>query len=162
MPRRCTVCAHEEGEAINKALSDPSRAISKIAAEYRVSEDALSRHKANHLLPEMRNKMASDPELRDVDILAEMKSLYQRMKGHLEAVETTENWQAIKAFHSEARHDLELLAKLLGELDERPQVNILVSSPEWIAARAALLEALGPYPEARTAVAGRLLQLEGG
>jgi hypothetical protein len=161
MPRRCTVCAHEEGEAINKALSDPSRAISKIAAEYRVSEDALSRHKANHLLPEMRNKLASDPELRDVDILAEMKSLYQRMKGHLEAVETTENWQAIKAFHSEARHDLELLAKLLGELDERPQVNILVS-PEWIAVRAALLEALAPHPEARAAVAGRLLQLEAG
>jgi hypothetical protein len=162
MPRPCTVCAHEEGEAINKALSDPSRAISKIAAEYRVSEDALSRHKANHLLPELRDKMASDPELHDVDILAEMKSLYQRMKGHLEAVETTENWQAIKAFHSEARHDLELLAKLLGELDERPQVNILVKSPEWIAARAALLEALGPHPEARAAVAGRLLQLEAG
>jgi hypothetical protein len=162
MPRPCTVCAHEEGEAINKALSDPSRAISKIAAEYRVSEDALSRHKANHLLPEMRNKMASDPELRDMDILAEMKSLYQRMKGHLETVETTDNWQAIKAFHSEARHDLELLAKLLGELDERPQVNILVKSPEWIAARAALLEALGPHPEARAAVAGRLLQLEAG
>jgi len=161
MPRRCTVCTHEEGETINKALSDPSRAISKIAAEYRISEDALSRHKANHLLPEMRDKLASDPELRGVDILAEVKSLYQRMKGHLEAVETTENWQAIKAFHSEARHDLELLAKLLGELDERPQVNILVSSPEWIAARAALLEALGPHPEARAAVAGRLLQLEG-
>ena len=144
------------------SLSDPSRAMSKIAAEYRVSEDALSRHKANHLLPEMRKKLASDPELRDMDILAEMKSLYHRMKGYLEAVETTENWQAIRAFHSEARHDLELLAKLLGELDERPQVNILVSSPEWIAARAALLEALAPHPEARVAAAGRLLQLEAG
>jgi hypothetical protein len=56
---------------------------------------------------------------------------------------------------------IELLAKLIGELDERPQVNILVS-PEWIAVRAALLEALTPHPEARAAVAGCLLQLEGG
>jgi hypothetical protein len=46
-------------------------------------------------------------------------------------------------------------------VDERPQVNILVS-PEWIAVRAALLEALTPHPEARAAVAGCLLQLEGG
>jgi hypothetical protein len=56
---------------------------------------------------------------------------------------------------------IELLAKLIGELDERPQVNILVS-PEWIAVRAVVLEPLTPYPELRAAVAERLLQLEGG
>ena len=55
----------------------------------------------------------------------------------------------------------ELLAKLLGELDERPQVNVLIS-PEWVNVRAALLAALLPYPEARLAVAGRLRVLEGG
>lgn len=56
---------------------------------------------------------------------------------------------------------IELLAKLIGELDERPQVNILVS-PEWIAVRTAVLEALAPHPQARAAVTGRLLQLEAG
>jgi hypothetical protein len=56
---------------------------------------------------------------------------------------------------------IELLAKLIGELDERSQVNVLVS-PEWIAVRAALLEALAPHPQARAAVAGRLLQVEVG
>ena len=60
----------------------------------------------------------------------------------------------------EARGNLELIGKLLGELDERPAVNLLVST-EWMAARAALLSALGPYPDARAAVAGRLLALEG-
>jgi hypothetical protein len=56
---------------------------------------------------------------------------------------------------------IELLAKLIGELDERPQVNILVS-PEWIAVRAVVLEPLAPYPEARAVVARRLRQLDGG
>jgi hypothetical protein len=56
---------------------------------------------------------------------------------------------------------IELLAKLIGELDERPQVNILVS-PEWVAIGTAVLEPLAPYPEVRAAVAERLLQLEGG
>jgi hypothetical protein len=158
VPRRCTVCTHPERTDLDLALSDPSRAISQIAAKYGVSEDALSRHKANHLIPEMREKLTEDPDLRDVDVLAEMKGLYARMKGHLERVEETDNWQAIKAFHSEARTDLELLAKLIGQLDERPVVNLLVS-PEWLELRAVIVAALEPHPDARGAV---LKALEGG
>jgi hypothetical protein len=50
---------------------------------------------------------------------------------------------------------LELLAKLLGELDERPQVNILMS-PEWLEIRTAIVVALEPYEDARAAVLGAL------
>lgn len=57
------------------------------------------------------------------------------------------------------RSQTELLAKLLGELDDRPQVNVLMA-PEWLNVRTALLEALRPYPEARTAVAARLVALD--
>lgn len=57
------------------------------------------------------------------------------------------------------RQQTELLAKLLGELNDQPQINVLVA-PEWLQVRAVLLEALTPYPEARAAVAGRLLTLE--
>jgi len=54
----------------------------------------------------------------------------------------------------------QLLAKLLGQLDERPQVNVLMA-PEWLQVRAALLMALAPHPEARRAVAAALVTLEG-
>jgi hypothetical protein len=150
MPRRCTICHHEERDEIDRLLSGGG-AISAIGAEWGVSTDALKRHKANHLLPEMRERLAEDPDLRDVDVLAEMKNLYHRMHNHLERVEETDNWQAIKAFHSEARADLELLAKLIGQLDERPQVNLVVS-PEWLELRAVIVAALEPYSEARGAV----------
>jgi hypothetical protein len=50
----------------------------------------------------------------------------------------------------EARGNLELLAKLLGELDERP-VNVLLS-PEWLNLRTVIVTALEPHPEARGAV----------
>jgi len=53
----------------------------------------------------------------------------------------------------------QLLAKLLGQLDERPQVNVLMA-PEWLQVRAALLTALAPHPEARRAVAAALVTLE--
>jgi hypothetical protein len=51
----------------------------------------------------------------------------------------------------EARGNLELLAKLLGELDERPVVNLNLS-PEWLELRAVIVTALEPHPEARGAV----------
>jgi len=53
----------------------------------------------------------------------------------------------------------QLLAKLLGQLDERPQVNVLMA-PEWLQVRAALLTALAPYAEARQAVAAALVSIE--
>ncbi len=46
-----------------------------------------------------------------------------------------------------------------GELDDRPQVNVLVA-PEWLAVRSAVLAALAPYPAARVAVANRLVMLD--
>lgn len=55
----------------------------------------------------------------------------------------------------------EFLAKLIGQLDERPQINFLVT-PEWQALRAELVRALRPYPDARAAVVGRMLALKAG
>jgi hypothetical protein len=55
----------------------------------------------------------------------------------------------------------ELLAKLLGDLQQEGTVNLTVS-PEWATVRSALLVALAPYPEARVAVSDRLVALEGG
>jgi phytoene/squalene synthetase len=101
-------------------------------------------------------ELANDPELSHIDLLKEMRTLYHRMNLHLERVEETDNWQAIRAFHAEARRDLELLAKLMGELDERPQVNILIA-PQ---VQQVIIAALTPYPDARRAVVDALAPLE--
>lgn len=53
---------------------------------------------------------------------------------------------------------MEFLAKLEGQLNEGGTVNVFIS-PEWLALRAALLVALTPFPDARTAVAEQLLRL---
>jgi hypothetical protein len=44
---------------------------------------------------------------------------------------------------------------LIGELDDTPQVNVLVS-PEWLELRADIVTALEPHPEALRAVVGPL------
>ncbi|HXO19429.1 MAG TPA: hypothetical protein VOA87_05830 [Thermoanaerobaculia bacterium] len=46
---------------------------------------------------------------------------------------------------------IELQARLLGELQDAPQVNVLVL-PEWQRLRVVVAEALRPFPEARAVV----------
>jgi len=48
MPRTCTVCTHPERGAIDADLVAGESA-PKIAAKYRISEDSVTRHRANHL-----------------------------------------------------------------------------------------------------------------
>jgi hypothetical protein len=62
----------------------------------------------------------------------------------------------------ELRGQLELLGKATGELNDRPQVTInLLSSPEWLSVRSVIFSSLADYPDARAALSGRLLELEG-
>jgi hypothetical protein len=55
----------------------------------------------------------------------------------------------------EARGCLELLAKVEGQLSDRPQINILIN-PEWIQLRTQIINSLEPYPEAKEAVINAL------
>jgi len=61
---------------------------------------------------------------------------------------------------AQLKSSLELMAKLLGQLDERPQINILVT-PEWLTLKTALFAALSQHPEARRAVAQQFRAIGG-
>jgi hypothetical protein len=50
------------------------------------------------------------------------------------------------------QRQLELIAKLRGELQDQTTVNVLITHPEWLSLRTAVLNALEPYPEARYVV----------
>jgi hypothetical protein len=80
-----------------------------------------------------------------------VRDLQVRTFAILEAAEASEQHRTALSAIREARGNLELLAKLLGELDERPLVNLHVS-PEWVELRAVIVGALEPYSAAREAV----------
>jgi hypothetical protein len=148
MPRRCTVCSHPEREAINKALvaGEPYRTV---ANRYEsLSQAAVQRHQENHL-PATLARAKEAGEIAHADsLLEDVRSLQRRTLAILEATEETSEHRVALAAIREARSNLELLAKLLGELDDRPVVNLLIS-PEWIELRAVIVGALEPHPEAR-------------
>ena len=151
MPRRCTVCAHPELEAINRALvsGEPYRSV---ANRYEsLSQAAVQRHQENHIPATLAKAREAEEVAHADDLLSDVRSLQARTLAILEAAEETREHRIALAAIREARSNLELLAKLLGELDERPQVNILVS-PEWLELRAVIVGALEPFTDARGAV----------
>jgi hypothetical protein len=91
------------------------------------------------------------------DLLGQVQDLQARTLSILEAAEATSEHRTALGAIREARSNLELLAKLLGELDERPVVNLNVST-EWLELRAVIVGALEPHPQARESV---LRALEG-
>jgi hypothetical protein len=128
-----------------------------VASLYDVSEAAVRRHKSNHL-PAKLVMAEHAAELAEADnLLGQVRDLQMRTLAILEAAETSKQHRTALGAIREARSNLELLAKLLGELDERPVINILVSA-EWLELRAVIVGALDAHPDARGAV---LRALEG-
>jgi hypothetical protein len=160
MPRVCTICTHPDRAALDTALVS-GEALRGIARRFAVSEDALFRHRSDHI-PAALTKAKDAEQAADADdLLRDVRVLRHKTLTLMLKAEQAGDYRTALAGIREARGCVELLAKLLGELDERPQVNILVA-PEWIAVRAALMIALEPFPDARAAVAGRLVALESG
>jgi AcrR family transcriptional regulator len=154
---RCAVCNHPERESFEKQLALERTSAADVARIIGCNRSTVTRHLRNHLIPEMRQSYQAnaEPELKALDVLAEMRELYARMKQHLADAEAAKDWQAIKSFHSEARKDLELLAKLLGELQQEGTINVSLS-PEWLSIRTVILQAVTPYPEAAKAITAAL------
>jgi hypothetical protein len=150
MPRVCSICEHSEREAIDRALVGETSNLS-VSSLFGVSESAVRRHKANHLPAKLVMAEKAAEVAQADDLLEQVRDLQARTLAILEAAEHTQQHRTALSAIREARSNLELLAKLLGELDERPQVNILISA-EWLELRAVIVGALEPYSEARGAV----------
>lgn len=160
MPRTCTICSHDERGAIDRALVQ-GLAFRHIAAQWDVSTGALQRHKDEHV-PVLLTRAKDAEEAADADdLLFQLRGLQATTLSLLTKAERAGKLGTAVMAIREARGNLELLAKLTQQLDERPVINLLVAS-EWLSLRAALLAALRPYPDARTAVAEELVRLEAG
>ncbi len=156
MPRTCTICGHDERHSINVALvqREPYRSI---AVRYDVSKGALQRHSREHL-PELLVKATQALEVADADeLLARVEDLYTEAKAVLEAAKGEHDHRIVLAAIDRAGRQLELLARLRGELNDQPTINLHLH-PEWVELRASIVAALEPYPEARYAI---LRSLEG-
>ncbi len=160
MPQPGTIATHPDKAQIDAAIvaGVPNR---RIATQYDVSEAAVRRYKADGLpVTLVRAKDAEDAAHAD-DLLAQVRDLQSRALAILDTAEAAGELRTALAAIREARGNLELLARLLGELQEGATVNLLVAAPEWLAVRGAIFAALAAHPDARAAVAHALTATAG-
>src|SRR4051794_18854765 len=154
MPRTCTICAHPDRDAIERAMiaMQPYR---RIAVQYDVSGSALVRHHDDHLQAAIVKASRIGEVTRAdglVDRIIVLARETQSVLDHAKAAEDDE--LALKAI-ARAEKQLELQAKLLGQIKEGATVNITLSI-EWLSIRTLIVGALDRFPEARHAVAAAL------
>jgi hypothetical protein len=177
MARPCTICIHDQRAEIDQALAagKPFRYVSE---RFGTSRSAACRHKKDHLAPHLARALEEANGARAADLVREQEAKKAREIG--QALDVVRQLQAINAACLEIlkksrasgkdtvslgavdriHRQIELQARLLGELQDGQTVNVLVA-PEWHQVRLVVVEALRPFPDARAAVAQALAALPG-
>jgi hypothetical protein len=158
MARPCTVCNSLDRASIEIDLAN-GIALRVIGLRYGLTEDALGRHRSNHMDADLLGRLKtrgvrSDEELahiRDVESKSLLDNLVRdRARLHRNADRSFEikDYAGERAALAEARKSSESIGKLLGQLGIanltiNQQIN-LTQSPEWHVIRTALVRELRP------------------
>lgn len=144
-----------------------------VATKYKLSKDACYRYlkkmppqlRAAHMGARLR--AGADLEKLRIDesesLLQNLATQRARLLLMQDNAMDTENGGLATQIAGAIHRNLELVGKYLGEFAQhqiRTTVSVLVQ-PEYLELRSALVRALGPFPEARAAVAAVLHQIEG-
>ena len=123
MPIVCTVCRHERRLEIDEALlaGEPFRTLEKRTG---TSAGALFRHRHEHISAALLKAKEAAEQVEAGTLFERLRALNQETQAILrEARESGNNVIALQAI-GRAEKQLELEARLLGELDERVQVAV--------------------------------------
>lgn len=159
MPRTCTICTHPNRAEIEAALV-AGTSYRNIAERYGTSPPAITRH-SEHVSQSIQSSQNAREEARGIDVVNQLKEINLITLDIMKtARKNKKDGMALFAIDRIIKQ-LELQAKLLGDIDKPTQVNIYVT-PEWRGIRDRIVYALLPYPDAKFAVAQELAQLEEG
>jgi hypothetical protein len=131
MPRLCTVCSHPERAAIDQALVG-GRSTYELAALYRVSPDALSRHNAAHVPAALVKAREAEDVGQAIDIVKQLRAVNGASLQILhEARQEADAQTALKAIDRILRQ-IELQGRLLGQLAENQTQNVHLTRIEQL------------------------------
>lgn len=160
MARACTVCSHPKRSEIDRALVGDVP-IQHIAERYGLVDTSIRRHEKTHLPARLVKAAEKADVTQALDVVAQLKAINGASLQILQkAKEAGNGGLALRAI-DRIQRQIELQAKLLGELNDAPTINVTLS-PEWLEIRMVIFDALSEHPEARVALAEALHAVEGG
>ena len=147
MPRACTICSHDERNAIEDAFiaGTPKR---RIATLYHVGEKSVRHHMSEHLPQLLALARDAERASRADSLLDRIEALQGRTEAILAEVEGTDLYGVKLAAIREMRRNLELIGEVTKELDRTPTLTLHLN-PQWIELRTQIVGALDHHPAAR-------------
>jgi len=127
MARPCTICRHPERATIDQRLvaGEPATVIS---SDFGLSERAIQRHCKTHLPALLVEAYQAQEATRADRLLADMLDLQERTLAILsQAEQSGDHAVGLKAIQ-QARSNLDLLARLMGQLRNETNVNVIGAS----------------------------------
>ena len=150
----CSICKREDVEKINHDLFSGRYSQKQVADKYHIHPSTLNRHKAHTKTQLIQAGEAEESDQKNVmQRVAELDDRAEKL--YHACLKKGENLNAIRAL-KEMRELVALAARLNGELNQNVIHQHLHISPECAVLRAAILQALEPYPEARNALLSAL------
>ncbi len=158
---KCASCTHPQQAEINADLIS-GQSMNSLSKKWGISDTSLAAHKRNHISAGLKAvKAGKDGKgLRAKDRLETMISTCENLLKWAQGMQDANGnfqvlpnvGQALSAVR-ELRATIELLARITGELDDRPTtvINVL-QTPAWRETTVLLYKALSPFPDARIAV----------
>jgi hypothetical protein len=171
---------------IDKTLVTNDVGYRTVAKRFGISEQALFRHRSNHLpmmvaqalkakrrpaprkplspaahaaeLTRMQEGIQAQNERQAIDVMQQLRAINVACLEVLSKARAAGNHSTLLRAVDRIHRQIELQARLLGDLQDGQTVNVLVA-PEWHQVRLVVVDALRPFPEARAAVAQALTAL---
>lgn len=180
MPRRkgvrtgkCQGCAHRERTRVERALA-AGASLRATAKKFEISYHSLRRHWLGHVTKDQRVAyLAGAGILRDqleqlvadtdLSILDHLRIIRAQLYVGFDAVSDTDDRINLDRLAGRLHENLALSAKLTGELQRGPLLNIqnnLRVNPDYLRAIARIVSAIAPFAEARAAVIAALRELD--
>jgi hypothetical protein len=154
----CKLCNYPERAAIEQKIASRQLSMTKAAKIVDCNKASVSRHMSRCVAAKVAktaNSIESREALNVIDALTESHDRVLDIFN--DALDDGDRRSALGALDTEVRQ-LILVAKVTGQLNEAPQLNILMN-PEFMKLKSVIIKTLEPYPEARLKLSERLEEI---
>ena len=175
---RCQICRHPERWRI-ELLRAGGASLDALAAKFNVDRDAVWRHWGRHVSPEMKAGYLAGPvQLQELaakaadtgaSVLDHLHAVRCVLMGQLSVMTEAGDPRGAGYIGGQLVKVLETIARISGELGDLARsatynvtnnIAVLQDHPAFARVQAAMLKALGPFPDARSAVVLALRDLD--
>lgn len=162
MPAPCKLCHHPQRESFDAAIVLGQESQQSIATRAEVDRHSVARHR-QHITPALAEVQRQRETAGAASALDRIEELYRDARQVLDAAKAGGQGSLTLSAIDRLTKLTELLAKITHELDESARVNVAVFNAEtdqtFLAACAAIVAALEPWPDARLAAAAAIREL---